>query len=336
MSNEVRKNVANNKELRTKTDDEPRANQEKTENIVPGQRRKAWNESEESKISNERLVAKIKAGIDATDNMLQLWQQVENYVKKLANKYKHYAEYEDLVQEGYLSLYDAIEKYDYAKETTFISYATSWIECNMRRYIGCCCQMVRIPLNRSAEIRKYKNILKEFAKLYGRMPTRHEIRRFMGITIEELERLEKDAKMEQIQSLDTPLGEENDLILGDIVASNEELEEDVIKRMDTAAMKRELWDVVRQLPDEQQEVIEKRYKECMTRKDTGICLGITAGAVQNLESKAMRALRRPSRCEKLKVYYEQYLSACCYRHISVASFQRNWMSEVEWEVLNGL
>lgn len=71
----------------------------------------------------------------------------------------------------------------------------------------------------------------------------------------------------------------------------------------------------------------------MTRKDTGEALGIAAGAVQNLESKAMRTLRLPHRCRKFKPYFEQYLSAHSYRHVGVENFQRTWMSEVEREAL---
>ncbi len=76
-----------------------------------------------------------------------------------------------------------------------------------------------------------------------------------------------------------------------------------------AAMKKELWIAVDELPIEQPEAIRKRYQQSMTRKDTGEALGIAAGAVQNLESKAMRTLRMPHKCRKFKPYFEQYLSA---------------------------
>lgn len=90
---------------------------------------------------------------------------------------------------------------------------------------------------------------------------------------------------------------------------------------------------VDQLPKEQAEVIRKRYQQSMTRKDTGEALGIAAGAVQNLESKAIRTLRTPSRSRKFKPYFEQYLSAHSYQHVGVENFQRTWMSEVEREAL---
>lgn len=87
------------------------------------------------------------------------------------------------------------------------------------------------------------------------------------------------------------------------------------------------------MPKEQAEVIRKRYQQSMTRKDTGEVLGITAGAVQNLESKAMRTLRLPHRCRAFKAYYEEYLAAHSFHHVGVENFQRTWTSEVEREAL---
>ena len=129
------------------------------------------------------------------------------------------------------------------------------------------------------------------------------------------------------------VGEEEDFTIGDTVASDEDIEADVAERLDIAAMKRELWIAVDQLPKEQSEVIRRRYQQSMTRKDTGEALGIAAGAVQNLESKAMRTLRLPHRCRAFKAYYEEYLAAHSYQHVGVENFQRTWMSEVEREAL---
>lgn len=128
-------------------------------------------------------------------------------------------------------------------------------------------------------------------------------------------------------------GEEEDFTIEDTIASEEDIEADVAERLDTAAMKKELWIAVDQLPKEQAEVIRKRYQQSMTRKDAGKALGIASGAVQNLESKAMRTLRMPHRCRGFKPYFEQYLSAHSYQHVGVENFQRTWMSEVEREAL---
>ena len=156
----------------------------------------------------------------------------------------------------------------------------------------------------------------------------------LGVDREKLHTMQENARIGQIKSLSEVVGgEEEDFAIEDTIASDEDIEADVAKRLDTAAMKKELWIAVDELPIEQPEAIRKRYQQSMTRKDTGEALGIAAGAVQNLESKAMRTLRMPHKCRKFKPYFEQYLSAHSYQHVGVENFQRTWMSEVEREAL---
>lgn len=132
----------------------------------------------------------------------------------------------------------------------------------------------------------------------------------LGVDRENLHTMQENARIGQIKSLSEVVGgEEEDFAIEDTIASDEDIEADVAKRLDTAAMKKELWIAVDELPIEQPEAIRKRYQQSMTRKDTGEALGIAAGAVQNLESKAMRTLRMPHKCRKFKPYFEQYLSA---------------------------
>lgn len=313
MSNGVIENGMNNGRTTGNTAVEPRTKHEK--------------------FTNEQLVARIRAGIDAADNMLLLWQQTERFIGKMALKYQGYADIEELKQEGYFGLHAAVQHYDAEQGVTFLSYAGFWIKQIMLRYIDRCGSVVKIPINLRYKVQKYRKIASEYRKYYGREATDREMRAFLDVDDAELDRIKQGLKMGQIQSLSTPIGEEEDTELVDMLASDEDIEEDVIKRLDTAAMKRELWIAVDKLPPDQSEVIRKRYKERMTRKDAGDCLGITAGAVQNLESKAMRTLRIPSRCRKFKVYFEEYLTASPVHHVGVASFNRTWTSEVEREAL---
>lgn len=87
------------------------------------------------------------------------------------------------------------------------------------------------------------------------------------------------------------------------------------------------------LPEEQSEVIRQRYKEQKTLQEAGDSIGISASAVRSIESKAMRTLRLPRRCGKLKRYFEEYLSAAPIHHVGVESFKRTWTSEVEREAM---
>lgn len=204
----------------------------------------------------------------------------------------------------------------------------------MQRYIDNCGGVVRLPVHAREWIAKYKKILREYRQYYGSEPSERELCHLLGVDREKLYTIQENARIGQTKSLSEVVGgEEEDFTIEDTIASDEDIEADVAERLDTAAMKKELWIAVDKLPKEQSEVIRKRYQQSMTRKDTGEALGIAAGAVQNLESKAMRTLRMPHKCRKFKPYFEQYLSAHSYQHVGVENFQRTWMSEVEREAL---
>lgn len=284
-------------------------------------------------VTNEQLVARIRAGIDIADNMLRLWQQTEKFIGKLALKYQAYAELKDLKQEGYIGLCEAVRHYNAEQGVLFLTYATFWIKQTMKKYVDNCSSVVRIPEHEREWIAKYNKMCQEYRQYYGTEPTEQALCYLLDVSREKFNGIQKSAKMGQIQSLSEPIGEEERAELVDTLASGEDIEADVAERLDTAAMRNELWIAVDGLPDDQGDVIRKRYKESMTRMEAGNCLGITAGAVRNLESKAMRTLRTPSKCRKFKVYVEEYLSAGSYRHVGVDSFQRTWTSEGEREVI---
>lgn len=121
-------------------------------------------------MTNEQLVALIRAGDDEANNMLQLWQQNKGFIYKLAKRYSGYAELEDLTQEGYLGLCEAVHQYDLDMGVPFINYAAFWIKQAMRRYIDNCSSVVRIPVHAKEDIREYQKVLKEYWKYYGHEP----------------------------------------------------------------------------------------------------------------------------------------------------------------------
>lgn len=292
--------------------------------------------SSEKIISNEQLVARIRAGENEAENMLQLWQQNKGFIATLARKYSVGAEMEDLEQEGYIGLCDAICQYDSDRGMSFISYAAFYIHRRMRTCVDNN-RAVHIPFGADDEIRRYKKVRREYEAYYGCEPTNRELCVFLGVEREKVEQIKKTVQMGKIRSLSEPVpGMEGESNLADTVASGEDIEEDVIKRVDTASMKKELWLAVDQLPEKQSNIIRKRYQDRMTLKEAGQSLGVSIEAVRSIENKAMRTLRIPHRCRKFRVYYEEYLAAACYKHVGVESFQRTWYSEVEKEVLGGV
>jgi RNA polymerase primary sigma factor len=285
-------------------------------------------------MTNEQLVALIKAHQNESDNMLKLWQQNQGFIGKMAVKYSGYAETEDLKQEGYIALCEAVDHYEPAAGVPFINYATFWIKQRLCRYIDNCGSVVRIPVGVRTEIRRYKKLCNEYRKYYGAEPSERELCALLGMNPEELTRVQENARKEQIQSLSAPVCDDGDeLTLEDTIASGENLEEDCISRLDREHMKRELWIAVDSLPVDQAQVIRCRYMDGLTLKETGERQGISADKVRNISDKALRVLRSPRRCRKFRAYYEQYLSAAPIHHIGVKNFQSTWMSEVERDAL---
>ena len=285
-------------------------------------------------MDNEQLVARIRAHEDVSDNMLKLWQQNQGFIGKMAARYSSYAEIEDLKQEGYIALCEAVRHYDLASGVPFINYAAFWMKQQMSRYIDNCGSVVRIPVGVRGEIRRYKKICNEYRKYYGAEPSERELCALLRMSPEELHKVQENTRKGQIQSLSAPIGTDNEeMTLEDTVASGEDLEEECAGRLDRENMKRELWIAVDSLPADQAQTIRCRYMDGMTLKETGERQGISIERVRQNDRKAIRTLRLNKYSRKYRGYYEEYLSAAPVRHVGVSSFQRTWTSEVEREVM---
>lgn len=285
-------------------------------------------------MTNEQLTARIQAGEDTAENMLRLWQQNEGFIAKMAMKYQGYAELDDLKQEGYIGLCEAVRQYDPEQGASFISYAGFWIRQAMKRYIDNCCSVVRIPVHAREWMQKYYKAVREYRKYYGTEPPERALCAMLKVSKEKLHSIQKDAGMGQIDSLSRPTaGEEEELTLADTVSSGEDMEEDVIKALDTAAMERELWFAVDALPDSLPAVVRFRYRDGKTLEQTGQSIGVSGNRIRELERKAFRLLRTERRGKKFRCYYEEYLRAAPVRHVGLESFNRTWTSSVERDAI---
>lgn len=283
--------------------------------------------------TNEQIVAGIKAGENPAAGMLELYKQNKGMIYQVAKKYSGYAEMDDLMQEGYLALCDAVEHYNSEHDALFMTYAGYWLNQRMQRYIDNCCHSVRFPVGVQTDIRKYEKIVKEYWREYNREPSERELCRRLYVSREKLLDIRKNAKIARIRSLSEPIGgEDEDITLGDSVASDQNIEEDICKELDYEIMQKALWNTVDDLPEQQAAVIRMRYQERMTLKETGQQLGATTERARTIESSAFRKLRIPSKCEGFKDYFEQYISAGPIHHVGVRSFQDTWLSTVEREV----
>lgn len=280
-------------------------------------------------MSNEQLVARICAGENTADNMLQLWKQNKGFIAMIAKKYLQYAEMEELEQEGYIALCNAVQGYKHEQGMSFINYAAFYMH---RQFERCANnnRSVPLPFWASGNLYKYKKIYAQFLKAYQRKPTDREMQNFLGVNNGTFASIKSALYSSNTESIEKPVaGEEEGLTLGDMIASPTNIEEDCIERLDREAMGRELWIAVDQLPGDCPEVIRKRYKERFTMKEVGEDLQVSVEKVREVERRAMRLLRLPNRCGKFRRYYEEYLAAAPVIRVGIQSFNRTWMSATE-------
>lgn len=285
-------------------------------------------------MDNEQLVARIQAGENEAENMLQLWQQNRGFIATVARKYTRLAEMEDLEQEGYIGLCEAVRHYEPDKGVPFINYAAFWIRQAMKRHIENCAGVVRIPSHMADWLKKYGQAVNEYQKEYHERPSDGALCWLLGIGREKLQAIKEAANMAKIGSLNAPLQtEDGDLAVMDTVASGEDLEEDACRRLDRERLERTVWVAVDQLPGEQPAVLRMIYLDGLNRRQAGEKLGVSLSRARDIELKALRTFRNTRRGLELRAYYEEYLAAAPIHHVGVRRFKETWTSEVEREAI---
>lgn len=206
-------------------------------------------------MENEQLVARIQAGEDVAKNMLELYNQNKGFLAKMAKRYQGLVEMDDLLQEGYIGLSEAVNHFDADQGASFIHYAAFWIRQSMRRYVDNCGSMVRLPVHAREEVYEYNRVVKEYRKYYGEWTSDYILCRLLNVGQEKLQEIKKSVQIGQIRSLSEVLGGGgDDITLEDAIVSDQDLEGDAIRDVDAAAMKRELWIAVDRLPGDLPEV----------------------------------------------------------------------------------
>lgn len=281
-------------------------------------------------MTNEELVIRIKAGADVPGNMLQLWEQTKDFIHVVALRYQGLADLEDLEQEGYLALYDAVDGFRQEGGRTFLSYASFWMRQRMKRYIDNCCCPVRIPVHEKERMYKYNKMVNASLAYRGRKPTKCEITHNLHLDGQQLRDLESALAMVQVGSLDKALpGDMDSKTLGDIVPSDVDMEGEAGDRIDHELLRGLIWPMVDRLPGRQPDVIRKRYQENMTLKEIGEAYGVSLNAVHQSEREGLRGLRRSADSRKLRAFLPEQLEAQAYRHNGVREFNRTWESSTE-------
>ena len=258
-------------------------------------------------LSAKEEVELAKAIIDSSEEAKEKFINA-NYrlVVSIAKRYrKESVDMLDLIQAGNIGLIKAVEKYDYKKGFKFSTYATWWIKQSITRYIDDCENTIRIPVHLHQRINFVKRKKQELANVLQREPSMEELAEVCELEVDKvLDILKRD---KNIVSLDTPIKEDEDSSLVEFIPSDAHFGDVVIHEVEQNNLREKIDEVLTDLSDQEQQVLRMRFglDDDTPKTLEEICkvFGVTRERIRQIEAKAIRKLRHPSRLKQLKHFY---------------------------------
>lgn len=273
--------------------------------MADGEEAKLRLDDEEAEISDEereQLELRIEDGEQAKKNLAEAnLRLVVSIAKRYVGRGMMFL---DLIQEGNLGLIKAVDKFDYTKGYKFSTYATWWIRQAITRAIADQARTIRIPVHMVETINKLVRVSRQLVQELGREPTPGELAKELNMSVEKVREISKISQ--EPVSLETPIGEEEDSHLGDFIP-----DDDAPAPSEAASfmlLKEQLGDVLSTLTPREAKVLRLRFGlddgRARTLEEVGTEFGVTRERIRQIEAKALRKLRHPSRSKKLKDFLD--------------------------------
>lgn len=241
-------------------------------------------------MTNEQIVEKIRNGYSVTDNMQWLYEKNMPLIKCILKPYTAYESIEDLLQEAYFGLWEAVQHYETSENVLFMTYAGYWIRQSAQRYIEKCGSVVKIPTATRQKIIRYNKTVQRLSQEQERTPTDAEVAANMGISVAAVQAIK--GYMQGVASLDSPLSVDDELTLGDSVQADFSLEDETIDKMYEEYSKSELWGIVEHYTGERENHIIKEYFiHNKSMPEIAKEQSITVGRVREIKEAGLRRLR---------------------------------------------
>lgn len=284
----------------------------------------------EISVSNEELVELIRKGINPSNNMELLYKQNKGMICKIANRYAAHIDKEDLMQEAYFGLNNAVNNYESDSEVKFITYAAFWIKQSMQRYVENNATTIRVPVHTQQLYNRYSKLVNAFIEKHNRKPTDCEASLLLDASVKKIQHMKKTLyEVGNMDSLDQSIGGENDDIrLSDSVIGSNGIENDIVDKIIEKDIKSSLWGIIEENTSEiENKVINSRYRKGLTLEATGKEMGVSRERVRQIESAALKRLRT-SRVKRILSERYEIAIVGAYRG-SVGSFKHTWTSATE-------